>query len=452
MNIFEVFSDGDGRIDEPNMSSVLGFLLNPEKSHGLGRFPLALLMFPFAEALKTLPLDSCSLTDTSLAGVESFINRFSRLEVELERSVRRRQIGPKVMKGYRRDIDLIIRFYDTDSRLQLILAIENKIKASSATSVNQLAEEYEFLRSEIDSECAALNVGRFESVPIAFMYLVPNISAIDADGPIGSQWTNLDLPETPGEHGGDFKVSASWLPREQHPQDGSSIVGLARALLEMENNGVINPASSYASLLLRSLINYVTRAFSTRPSQRDGATGQYEMQTISSREFWENWSNSKPDSFKTAAYINRLIEEFLKRSDIDARIRQAGLVVKTQASKLRFTFFLQPSALPVEANSKRLPNRIVRIRLDGRTSRSLVEIQFYRRPEFDLELFRAGLTGLALESFDTSETWDVEGRDLTVLIIPTNLEEAGLSALVNECTLEALRGVLDDESLNYVAS
>ena len=35
MNIFKVLADGDGSINEANISAFLSFLLNPKNDHGL---------------------------------------------------------------------------------------------------------------------------------------------------------------------------------------------------------------------------------------------------------------------------------------------------------------------------------------------------------------------------------------------------------------------------------
>jgi hypothetical protein len=36
MNIFKILAQGDGTINEPNVSAFLGYLLDPNEDHGLG--------------------------------------------------------------------------------------------------------------------------------------------------------------------------------------------------------------------------------------------------------------------------------------------------------------------------------------------------------------------------------------------------------------------------------
>ena len=443
LNIFDVFCGGDGRLDEPNMSSFLGFLLNPEGAHGFGRFSLALLIHPFAENMKGLPLAEYSLNDTSLIGSERFINKFTRVEVELERTVRRKSATSSSAKSSRRDIDLLVRFYDSDLRLRLVIAIENKIRASSASSDKQLADEYEFLRSEIDSECLVLNDGSTSTVPIVFIYLVPLIDSIDAGGPIGSQWRRLALPESPDGRTTDFKVRASWLPCRGDSDNNVSIVGLARTLLEMESSAEISPVSSHSSLLLRSMINYINKAFGYLSNDTTVIPSQNTIQIVSADDFWNKWRERKFDSYDSAIFVNNLLKKYFGRDDIAERLLEAGLTLSTQATKLRFTYFLPPTSLAIEAKGKNLPNRLARIRFDGRTSRSVIEIQFLRRAEYELQAFRKNLSKSAIECFDAIETWDIEGLDYTVLIMPIDFQRDLMVALINECAAEALSAVLD---------
>ena len=54
MNIFEIYCAGEGRINETNMSSVLGYLLSPDASHGFGKESLNSFLEPLANEIKIL--------------------------------------------------------------------------------------------------------------------------------------------------------------------------------------------------------------------------------------------------------------------------------------------------------------------------------------------------------------------------------------------------------------
>lgn len=44
MNVFDALSMGKGRLNEENLSAMLGYLLSPTQTHGLGSSFLALLL------------------------------------------------------------------------------------------------------------------------------------------------------------------------------------------------------------------------------------------------------------------------------------------------------------------------------------------------------------------------------------------------------------------------
>ncbi len=50
MNIFTVLSQGKGRLNEENLSAMLGYLLTPSQTHGLGDTFLRPFLIAVAEA------------------------------------------------------------------------------------------------------------------------------------------------------------------------------------------------------------------------------------------------------------------------------------------------------------------------------------------------------------------------------------------------------------------
>lgn len=48
MNIFKILSSGDGKLSEPNISALLGYLLNPNEDHGLGSIFLSQILLQHA--------------------------------------------------------------------------------------------------------------------------------------------------------------------------------------------------------------------------------------------------------------------------------------------------------------------------------------------------------------------------------------------------------------------
>ncbi len=81
MNIFKILSSGDGSIKEPNVSAFLGYLLDPNKEHGLKDYLLKIVLKKLNE----------NNTITSLMVNENIVNLTNdsdfKVEVELEKKV-----------------------------------------------------------------------------------------------------------------------------------------------------------------------------------------------------------------------------------------------------------------------------------------------------------------------------------------------------------------------------
>ena len=54
MNIFEIFTYGNGRITETNLTSILAFLLDPQESHGFGTSFINEFLLPIESEIKRI--------------------------------------------------------------------------------------------------------------------------------------------------------------------------------------------------------------------------------------------------------------------------------------------------------------------------------------------------------------------------------------------------------------
>jgi hypothetical protein len=163
MNIFEIYCAGEGRINETNMSSVLGYLLSPDASHGFGKESLNAFLEPLADEIIYL----CDQQKLKLAGKslhrKKIAEQLGSVEIEFEEDVY--GISPsKVDIEKRREIDLVIRFSGEAEKQKLVIAIENKISDGSSNDSQQLVEEYNFLRTKVDET----DVGRVRRSSLFF--------------------------------------------------------------------------------------------------------------------------------------------------------------------------------------------------------------------------------------------------------------------------------------------
>ena len=135
MNIFRILSSNDGSINEPNVSSFLAYLLDPNEDHGISSLLLQELL---SDITKINPdfLNKIKFNDriTDLSKYSGYsINIIPELSVNLE----------KKGKKKRRDIDIIIEIID-DNKSEIIYSIclENKITdASIVKGDSQLEDE-----------------------------------------------------------------------------------------------------------------------------------------------------------------------------------------------------------------------------------------------------------------------------------------------------------------------
>jgi hypothetical protein len=305
MNIFEIYCAGEGRINETNMSSVLGYLLSPDASHGFGKESLNLFLEPLADDIKAL----CNNQKLKLAGKifhpQKLADQLGNVEIKFEEDVYGLSVASSETTK-KREIDLVIRFEGTADKQKLIIAIENKISDGSSTDVHQLEEEYKFLREEIDEKEG------WKDTPIIFVYLTPKLA--NSGSPQSKKlWDQLDfLPCKPDAQHRDFRVNYTWRAENKESQD-RSITQLALNLLEAEGRGRINPASSYASLMLKSLIKFIDNGFRIKEQVFGDEPADNAMTLQEEEEFWNTWREKRESTSKLARDSFQVLRSTLQR-------------------------------------------------------------------------------------------------------------------------------------------
>lgn len=149
MNIFKILSRGDGTIQEPNITSVLSYLLDPYADHGMG----ALFLKNFLKIIK--PEDNDRLSKSFIIIDNDPFNHNSNLDVNVE--VEKRVFNSENNKSYR-DLDILLEILK-HNEIILRLIIEIKIYKLSyripEEGKKQLKDIFEFTR---DMEFSDKNV------------------------------------------------------------------------------------------------------------------------------------------------------------------------------------------------------------------------------------------------------------------------------------------------------
>jgi len=157
MNIFKILSSADGRINEPNISAFLAYLLNPNEDHSLG-CEFLLEVVAKEEGFDLIGDDSSSFRSKIESG-------YYYVEIITEHTV-----FPEKGTKHHRDIDVLIQIFEKDSdQIKYAICIENKILTQSASDKNQLKEEMiglEKYYKDINPD-----------VKLGLIYIVPEINA-----------------------------------------------------------------------------------------------------------------------------------------------------------------------------------------------------------------------------------------------------------------------------------
>ena len=331
MNIFEIFFSGNRRVNEENLSSALQFMLDPGASHGYGISAITEFLEPIGPQIISLFATSRSIASRKVS-LRSVMASFKHFSIDLEDTVFNPVRGE--MQKLRK-IDLTIQCQDDLKIPRLIIAIENKIVSSSAQDKRQLAEEYNFLRQRLNKDFPLQNNDQ-KIIPIIFIYLTPE----ELSGETLNQWDELKLSDCPIETVADFKAHYTWKPRDNSINLKGSVTLIARSLLQKELDGTISPASSYASLFLRSMINFIDNDFI--PESRGDPlqdTPDNAKEIISESQFWQAWHGSKAGSIALAKSLHERLVRSLMPDKIDFSLTRIGYFVK---GKRQIALMFQP--------------------------------------------------------------------------------------------------------------
>jgi len=209
MNIFQVLSKGKGRLHEPSMSAMLGYLLDSQGDHGLGDSVVR-------EFLKNINNEHqfSKILETN----------FIKTEVELEEPYSFEN------KNYSIDIQLSILVKENkESQESHRIIIENKINTGAAQE-EQLKNYYSAVKNDAP-----------DLQGLTFVFLTPN----NRKNTLENEFNNLTIE--------DNRHKKYWI----YWGDGdSSISAMLKNILVKEVNVEINPINEYMRHTLKSFIRH----------------------------------------------------------------------------------------------------------------------------------------------------------------------------------------------------
>lgn len=420
MNIFEILCYGDGRVNEPQMSSVLAFILDPTAPHGYKFNPLSKFIDIFysqgESTFKQLGLKN-------RGNIHKWLNTFKLISIDLE------VISKDPDTKRRSDLDLVIRFYK-ETTPDLIVIIENKInEGASKGNSKQLQEQYTSLREDVDGQTIAVN--KEQKIPIIFIYLTPKLVSHPGKTSANVQWENLQLLEKSNNDNLDYKVNIPWEKSTDDPDESRiAVTDLLYDILKDERDALINPGSSHADLLFRSLIKFIKNKF-----KREDYTlieqGDKNFTVVDEGVFWNTWAAGSKRGSKSFAqelirHITNKINDNLRQSEFSNRFE-----LKTVTSRLRLNLYLDDLENPHYVQNKSPKGRVVNLRYDGKTSNDRIDITFDRTDGHEFDDFLSSEKLMELENH-LIKAFDCSGNQFrTVLHIETKLDLDLLSNYLN---------------------
>lgn len=449
MNIFEIFCDGDGRINETNMSSVLGFLLSPEGAHGYKRSFLGCFLAPIQSNLERLDCWQNIKPRNRLPNIRQAINAFSRIQIELEENVTPPSHLPAVGAAKprntgKRDIDLTIRLFLPNDQLRLVIAIENKIRNTSGSDEMQLNDEYRLLRQKINVEAAEYDNANARHVPLIFIYLTDEKVSTSKSQLLRKQWESLNLPVDNTIDQTDFKVNYYWKPDIDilaHGNQDASITAFALLILGMEQRGEINPASSHSTLLLRSLIKFIDNDFGPDSEKYGAESGYSDMLEVELGDFWATWPERRIRAKNLATRIFYELGDAIQINHAQS-LQDAELGYAYRPVKTRITIFLNEVDNPAETDVRKLRNVLARIHMEGNTTNSALHLEFTRRSTVTSAEIFSHLPPNAQATCDELSFVDHPDKNRYDMFVPVTVDFEQFRVILKVAVDEAVRNVL----------
>ncbi|WP_332650012.1 PD-(D/E)XK nuclease family protein [Lysinibacillus sp. 54212] len=254
MNIFKVLSSNDGSINEPNVTSFVSYLLDPNENHGLGSRFLESFLTPIVLANKEQFKDLIYLDKIR------DLSRNSKYEVRVQAEVKVVSLKSEWTKKTR-DIDIVIELFDqtfSESLPKYSFCVENKIKDGAIQKGDsQLFEEtVGLINSYKDSSLEQ------EQPFVSFIFLTHSGSK-RAVNEFQNLLVNL---ESTG-------IKVPCFHQVWGAEEGDSIevtvVDMLSNLLKEETVGRIEPIYEYTKHTIKSFISFIYSGFQSYKEEKN---------------------------------------------------------------------------------------------------------------------------------------------------------------------------------------
>ncbi|OCL90865.1 PD-(D/E)XK nuclease family protein [Arcobacter porcinus] len=313
MNIFKILSNGNGSIKEPSISAFLGYLLDPNREHGLKDYLLREIIRPFVSNTEVWKGFQINENVVNLTNDSSF-----RVEVILEK---------KVKDNNKKDrfIDIVIKFFNKDNlNVPLgIVCIENKINSGSVSS-NQLKNQFEGIKKD------------YPNIPLGFIYLTPNSPKASSEyEEFSKKYQNVD------------SYSLYWKDDSKNDDVNKDVFSILVNILELESKGYIEPIFDYSKYTIKSFMNFINTGFRSYVEEKELSNKKIKFKRIFREYIKDVHSNLEDDKKYTVKDIKLKIEKLIKDENEDIESINQG----TLSAQLIMHIINNPTRLHYNVNS-----------------------------------------------------------------------------------------------------
>lgn len=258
MNIFKILANGDGTINEANISAFLGYLLDPYQDHGLGHEFLDRFL--------------------KIVHGNNYKNTYSyNYEIELEQAFRdgdkSKQIVDIVLASFHNKKNgfkesIMQNAIEAKQTLEILYLIENKV-SYSAKKAEQIKHQFEATKSQL----------KVSDDKIFSIYITPDLSVYDIefDSFESNSKTHFKWileSEKPKE-----KPSIKLLANEDESNESNqkSIFGIIKGIIEDESYGKIEAINEYTKHTLISFLKFIENEFKSEIQEvKDKKDGKFQ--------------------------------------------------------------------------------------------------------------------------------------------------------------------------------
>lgn len=270
MNIFKALSQGDGSINETNITSFLSFICNDSNDFSSSFMVLFIELINKELSQQIIPLEGIYFRQ-KIHFLESRYSYSAQPEFRI--------VGSE--KSHYVDIFITITTKNNEEDLFYLL-IENKIKKNSF-KLNQCLEQYQSFSLLEDYKSNAKTIS---------LLISPNDEKF-------SKMIHAVQPEN---------LNSAWLKWDSN--DKSNIINLFKNLIQLENECNIPPIESNTKYILKSFIDYISSAIHS-----NSKNGNYNFSIAGAEVVEECEVILDGNKFSIKRYDNKMIRVYTNRNE-----------------------------------------------------------------------------------------------------------------------------------------